>query len=105
MKPFGIEVRAIALVLMLVASGPGPQSADKAAKAAPAPAAAPLAPGQIDTLKRIRETGAILIGVRESSVPFSFLDANKSPQGYSVDICLKVADAIKAELKMPRLEI
>jgi len=105
MKDFGIELRVIALGLMLVASGLGAQTADKRGKAAPAPVATPLAPGQIDTLKRIRETGAILIGVRESSVPFSFLDANKSPQGYSVDICLKVADAIKAELKMPRLEI
>jgi ABC-type amino acid transport substrate-binding protein len=36
---------------------------------------------------------------------FSFLDQNKSPQGYSVDICLKIADAIKAELKMPRLDV
>jgi len=105
MKDFGIELRVIALGLMLIASGLGAQTADKGGKAAPAPVATPLAPGQIDTLKRIRETGAILIGVRESSVPFSFLDANKSPQGYSVDICLKVADAIKAELKMPRLEI
>jgi glutamate/aspartate transport system substrate-binding protein len=46
-----------------------------------------------------------LLGVREASVPFSFLDAQKQPQGYSVDLCLKVADAIKAELKMPRLDI
>ncbi len=38
-------------------------------------------------------------------MPFSFLDQNKSPQGYSIDICLKVADAIKAELKMPRLDV
>jgi glutamate/aspartate transport system substrate-binding protein len=81
-------------------------------KAAPAPAqpraptAQPASPAEkIDTLKRIRDTGAIIIGVREASVPFSFLDAQKQPQGYSVDICLKVADAIKAELKMPRLEV
>jgi glutamate/aspartate transport system substrate-binding protein len=79
----------------------------KGAPAAP-PAAAPSAPGtaeKIDTLKRIRETGTILIGVREASVPFSFFDAQKQPQGYSVDLCLKVADAIKSELKLPRLEI
>jgi glutamate/aspartate transport system substrate-binding protein len=79
----------------------------KGAPAAP-PAAAPAtaaAAEKIDTLKRIRETGTILIGVREASVPFSFLDAQKQPQGYSVDLCLKVADAIKSELKLPRLEI
>ena len=60
---------------------------------------------KIDTLKRIRDTGAITLGVRETSVPFSFLDAQKQPQGYSVDLCLRVAEAIKAELKLPRLEV
>ena len=77
----------------------------KGAPAAPAAPAAGAATEKIDTLKRIRETGTILIGVREASVPFSFLDAQKQPQGYSVDVCLKVVDAIKSELKMPRLEI
>lgn len=60
---------------------------------------------RIDTLKRIRDTGVILVGVRESSVPFSFLDAQKHPQGYTVDLCLRVADSVKAELKLPRLEV
>lgn len=58
-----------------------------------------------DTLKRIRDSGAITIGVREASLPFSFIDAQKQPQGYSIDLCLKVADAIKTELKMPRLDV
>lgn len=85
---------------------------DKAApaKGTPAPGAAPAAaaeklPANIDTLKRIRDTGTILVGVRESSVPFSFLDAQKQPQGYSVDLCVRVADAVKAELKLPKLEV
>jgi glutamate/aspartate transport system substrate-binding protein len=60
---------------------------------------------RIDTLKRIRDSGTILVGVREASVPFSFLDAQKQPQGYTVDLCLRVADAIKSELKLPRLEV
>jgi glutamate/aspartate transport system substrate-binding protein len=75
---------------------PGAQAQDKAA--APAPA------DKVDTMKRVRDTGRINLGVREASVPFSFLDAQKQPQGYSVDLCNKVADAIKAELKLPRLE-
>jgi glutamate/aspartate transport system substrate-binding protein len=66
-------------------------------------AAAP--PERIDTLKRIKDTGAITIGVREASVPFSYIDAQKQPQGYSIDLCLKIADAIKTELKMPRLDV
>jgi glutamate/aspartate transport system substrate-binding protein len=85
---------------------PAAVAQDKAA-AAPTATPAPAAPAveRIDTLKRIRDTGAILLGVREASVPFSFLDAQKQPQGYSVDLCLKVADAIKTELRLPRLEV
>ena len=60
---------------------------------------------RIDTLKRIKDSGAITIGVREASVPFSYIDAQKQPQGYSIDLCLKIADAIKTELKMPRLDV
>ncbi len=83
---------------------PAKAAAPAAAPAAAAPAApAPTPPA--DTLKRIRDTGVILIGVRESSVPFSYLDANKQPLGYSVDLCLRVAEAIKAELKLPKLEV
>lgn len=59
----------------------------------------------IDTLKRIRDSGTITIGVREASVPFSFIDAQKQPQGYSIDLCLRVADAVKSELKLPRLDV
>ncbi len=62
-------------------------------------------PEKIDTLRRIRDTGVLTIGVRETSVPFSYLDAQKQPQGYSVDLCLRVADAVKAELKLPRLDV
>ena len=78
----------------------------KGAAPAAAPAAAPERPPEkIDTLRRIRDTGVLTIGVRETSVPFSYIDAQKQPQGYSVDLCLRVADAVKAELRMPRLEV
>jgi glutamate/aspartate transport system substrate-binding protein len=60
---------------------------------------------RIDTLKRIRETGAITLGVRETSVPFSFVDAQKQPQGYTVDLCLRVVEAVKSELKLSKLEV
>lgn len=93
----------VALACMLAL--PAALAQDKGAPAAPAPAAAPAPVPPVDTLKRIRDTGVILIGVRESSVPFSFLDANKQPQGYSVDLCLRIAEAVKAELKLPKLEV
>jgi glutamate/aspartate transport system substrate-binding protein len=73
------------------------------ASAALAQDKSPAAP--VDTLKRIKDTGTITIGVREASVPFSFIDAQKQPQGYTIDLCLKVADAVKSELKMPRLDV
>jgi glutamate/aspartate transport system substrate-binding protein len=64
--------------------------------ASPAPAQDKSGAAPADTLKRVKDTGAITIGVREASVPFSFIDAQKQPQGYSIDLCLKVADAVKS---------
>lgn len=57
------------------------------------------------TLKKIRDTGVIKIGHRDASIPFSYLDDKQRPIGYGVDICLKIADAIKAQLKMPNLKV
>jgi glutamate/aspartate transport system substrate-binding protein len=57
------------------------------------------------TLKKIKETGTITVGHRESSVPFSYLDDKNQPVGYSMDLCAKVVDAVKAELKMPNLKV
>jgi glutamate/aspartate transport system substrate-binding protein len=57
------------------------------------------------TLKNIKETGAVTIGYRDSSIPFSYLDDNQKPVGFALDICYKIADAIKAELKLDKLEV
>jgi glutamate/aspartate transport system substrate-binding protein len=57
------------------------------------------------TLKKIKETGTITMGVRDSSVPFSYLDGNQKPVGYAIDICMKIIDAVKTELKMPDLKV
>ncbi|HEX7649718.1 MAG TPA: amino acid ABC transporter substrate-binding protein [Noviherbaspirillum sp.] len=59
----------------------------------------------VDMLGHIRETHSITIAYREASVPFSYLDANKKPVGYAVDLCLRIADAIKRELKLSQLDI
>ena len=55
------------------------------------------------TLKKIKETGVITIGYRDSSIPFSYLDDNQKPIGFAIDICLKIADAVKKELKLDKL--
>jgi glutamate/aspartate transport system substrate-binding protein len=97
-----VIVATATIALLAAAANAQPTTATPAAPVAAAPEQ--LAP-KIDTLRRIRETGTLLIGVRESSVPFSYLDAQKQPLGYSVDLCLRVADAIKSELKLPRLDL
>ena len=57
------------------------------------------------TLKKIKETGAITVGHRESSIPFSYLDDKQQPIGYAMDLCMKIVGAVKAELKMPNLKV
>ena len=57
------------------------------------------------TLKKIKDTGAITLGYRESSIPFSYLDDKQQPIGYAMDLCMKVVDAVKADLKMPNLKV
>src|SRR6201995_1604711 len=57
------------------------------------------------TLKNIKDTGAITLGFRDSSIPFSYLDDNQKPVGFAMDICAKIVDAVKKELKMDKLEV
>jgi glutamate/aspartate transport system substrate-binding protein len=57
------------------------------------------------TLKNIKETGAVTLGFRDSSIPFSYLDDNQKPVGFAMDICYKIVDAIKTELKLDKLEV
>lgn len=66
----------------------------------------PLGAQELDgVLKKIKDTGAITIGYRESSVPFSFLDDNQKPVGFAIDICNKIVDEVKSALKLDKLEI
>jgi len=57
------------------------------------------------TLKKIKDTGIINIGYRDSSIPFSYLDDDQKPIGFAIDICLKVVDAVKKELKLDKLNV
>jgi glutamate/aspartate transport system substrate-binding protein len=57
------------------------------------------------TLKKIKDTGVVKVGHRDASVPFSYLDDKQRPIGYGIDICMKIVDRIKAELKMPNLKV
>ncbi len=57
------------------------------------------------TLKKIKDSGVITVGHRESSVPFSYLDGEQKPVGYAMDLCAKVVDAIKVAAQVPNLQV
>lgn len=60
---------------------------------------------QAGRLEQIRERGEIALGYREASLPFSYLDDQQRPIGYSMDICLSVVEALKQKLELPALKI
>lgn len=57
------------------------------------------------TLKKIKDSGAVTLGIRESSIPLSYLDASQKPVGYHIDICNRIVDAIKVKLALPNLKV
>lgn len=59
----------------------------------------------VDTMSKIRETRTIVLGVREAAAPFSFVNAQKQPVGYSVDLCMNAVEEIKRELKLPDIKV
>jgi len=56
-------------------------------------------------LDRIKQRGTLVIAHRESSVPFSYLDAGKKPVGYAVDLCLRLAEVLKTKLSLKTLKV
>jgi glutamate/aspartate transport system substrate-binding protein len=63
------------------------------------------AAAQDGTLKKIKDTGTITIGHRESSIPFSYYDDKQQVVGYAMDLCSKIVDAVKANLKLAKLDV
>ena len=60
-------------------------------------------PAAAQTLEKIRKSGTITLGYIDGAAPFSSVDENGAPQGYSIDLCRAAADAIAAQLKRPSL--
>ena len=56
------------------------------------------------TLDKVRDSGKLTLGYRSDTRPFAFSDGGK-PAGFSIALCQKVADAVKAELKLPSLAV
>jgi glutamate/aspartate transport system substrate-binding protein len=62
------------------------------------------AAAQEGTLQKVKSSGSITIGHRDASIPFSYYDDKQQVVGYAVDLCNRIVDAVKTELKMPKLE-
>lgn len=84
------SLHTLALGALLLCSGASQAQA-------PAPASG--------TLKKIRDSGSITYGHREASFGFSYLDGGGKPVGYSIDICNRILEAIKAELQLPQITV
>jgi glutamate/aspartate transport system substrate-binding protein len=57
------------------------------------------------TLKKIKDSGAITLGHRDTSIPFSYYDDKQQVVGYAMDICQRIVDAIRNELKLPKIDV
>jgi len=68
-------------------------------------AAPALAQELAGTLKKVKDSGTITIGHRETSIPFSYLDEKQQPIGYSMDICAAVVEEVKKELGLATLNV
>ena len=56
------------------------------------------------TLKKVKDTGAITLGHRESSLPFSYYDDKQQVVGYAMDLCARIVDRVKSDLKLAKLD-
>jgi glutamate/aspartate transport system substrate-binding protein len=95
---------SIGVLVAGVACGGGSAPAPAPAPGSPAPAK-PGLPQAPDTLSKIRQTGSITLGNGDSSIPFVYYDDKHQPVGYTLELCYRIVDAIKAELGMSKIDI
>lgn len=91
-----MQMRKLALALLLAGVTSGVAQAEEATAKADAP---------INTLQKIKKNGVIVVGHRESSVPFSYYDNQQKVVGYSQDYSNLIIDAVKKELNAPDLQV
>ncbi|HHX7271438.1 TPA: amino acid ABC transporter substrate-binding protein [Yersinia enterocolitica] len=90
-----MHMRKLALALLLAGMASGVAHAEDAAKP----------DASVDTLKKIKDNGVIVVGHRESSVPFSYYDNQQKVVGYSQHYSNLIVDAIKKKLNAPDLQV
>jgi ABC-type amino acid transport substrate-binding protein len=105
----GTPARLMAAVLMIpalfAALAFAPLAQAKPKEESPAPAAAAQDAEPHPVLDRIRSTGKIVLAHRESSVPFSYYDANRKPVGYAMDLCKDIVEAVRKHLGMKSIDV
>jgi len=99
----GVQAALITAVLAALALAPQAQAKPKDGGASAVEPTADTEPHPV--LDRIRSTGHIVLAHRETSVPFSYYDANKKPIGFAVDLCKDLAETVRKHLGMKSLEI
>jgi glutamate/aspartate transport system substrate-binding protein len=67
--------------------------------------AVPAHADDLPTLRKIKDSGVITIGNRDASFGFSYTEGASDPIGYSIDICKRIVEAVRTELKMPKIEV
>jgi glutamate/aspartate transport system substrate-binding protein len=67
--------------------------------------AGPAAAQDSGTLKKIKDTGTITLGHRDSSIPFSYYDDRQQVVGYAMDLCNRIVAAVKDNLKLAKLDV
>lgn len=65
----------------------------------------PSAAADSPTFARIKSSGAITIGHREASIPFSYLGPDQKPIGFSIDLCAAIVERIRTEIGLPSLKV
>jgi len=101
---FAHRFTTLPVVAALLFSGHGNLGAQSPAPPPPAPAATPPAPDPAkvpSSLNKVRDGGTIAIAYRPDAVPFAYLDENKQPTGYGIEICREIVRLMERELKKP----
>lgn len=99
-RPFGMLLATLAG--LAAGSAWADERAPQAAASAPSSA---LDIADSVALRKIRDTGLIVLGHRLTSAPFSYLDGRLKPVGYSMDLCHRVVDAVRQRLGLRDLEV
>lgn len=87
-RPFTALTAGLALALAVLLPGVGAQAQEL-----------------YGTLRKVRDSGRLVIGRSENSPPFSYTGPEGTPVGYTIDICARIAEGVRQELKLDKLDV